>query len=228
MGPLKSSQREDDHNRCAMKNESSDNVPEEKTGPDPVNQTGPRTNQNLIVSLILGGIVIALSLLALQVTDTGSGDEKSEVEKLREELNAKRQSMRFVDEATGPTVESPAQLATRLSTESSQLAALVSQLQASVESLGRELRMSQTTVRSLSSQLASATNATIDTDDLRGQLTDALSRATAAENRLMQMQKQSAGAPTQDQLETLLAERDQLRSLVAQLKKTEEPQESTE
>ena len=76
MGPLKSSQREDDHNHCAMKNESSDNVPDEKTGPDPVNQTGPRTNQNLIVSLILGGIVIALSLLALQVTDTGFGNEK--------------------------------------------------------------------------------------------------------------------------------------------------------
>ena len=211
-----------------MKNESSDNVSDKKTEPDPVTQTGPRINQNLVVSLILGGIVIVLSLLALQVTDAGFGDEKSEVEKLREELNAKRQSMGLVDGATGPSVESPAQLATRLSTESSQLAALVSQLQASVESLGRELRISQTTVRSLSSQLASATNATIDTDDLRGQLTDALSRATAAENRLMQMQKKSAGAPTQEQLETLLAERDQLRSLVAQLKKTEEPQKSTE
>tara|TARA_Y100001933_G_C18986307_1_gene558635 strand:- start:934 stop:1569 length:636 start_codon:yes stop_codon:yes gene_type:complete len=211
-----------------MKNESSDNVSDKKTEPDPVTQTGPRINQNLVVSLILGGIVIVLSLLALQVTDAGFGDEKSEVEKLREELNAKRQSMGLVDGATGPSVESPAQLATRLSTESSQLAALVSQLQASVESLGRELRISQTTVRSLSSQLASATNATIDTDDLRGQLTDALSRATAAEKRLLQLQKQSAGAPTQDQLEILLAERDQLRSMVAQLKKTDEAPESTE
>ncbi len=211
-----------------MKNESSDNVSDKKTEPDPVTQTGPRINQNLVVSLILGGIVIVLSLLALQVTDAGFGDEKSEVEKLREELNAKRQSMGLVDGATGPSVESPAQLATRLSTESSQLAALVSQLQVSVESLGRELRISQTTVRSLSSQLASATNATIDTDDLRGQLTDALSRATAAEKRLLQLQKQSAGAPTQDQLEILLAERDQLRSMVAQLKKTDEAPESTE
>lgn len=211
-----------------MKNESSDNAPAKTPEPVPASQTGSKTNQNLVVSLILGGIVIALSLLALQVTGTDFGGEKSEVEKLREELNAKRQSMGFADGTTGPSVESPAQLATRLSTESSQLARLVSQLQASMESLGRELQMSQTTVRSLSSQLASATNATIDTDELRRQLTEALSRATASEDRLSQIQKQSAGAPTQNQLETLLAERDQLRAMVAQLKNKELSPDSAE
>ena len=211
-----------------MKIESSDNA--SATTPEPAlpSPAGSKKNQNLVVSLILGGIVVALSLLALQVTGTDFGGKKSEVEKLREELNAKRQSMGFVEGTTGPSVESPAQLATRLSTESSQLARLVSQLQASVESLGRELQMSQTTVRSLSNQLASATNATIDTDDLRRQLTEALSRATASEDRLNEIQKQSAGAPTQNQLETLLAERDQLRAMVAQLKNKELSPESTE
>ena len=118
--------------------------------------------------------------------------------------------------------ESPAQMATRLSTESSQLATIVSQLQASVETLRRELQMSHTTVRSLSTQLASATNATIDNDDLRRNLEEALSRANTAESRLGALQEQSTGAPTQSQMEKLLAERDQLRAMITQLQ-SEEP-----
>lgn len=209
-----------------MKNQPSGTSPAPPTQPDDDSGTSSKTNQNLVVGLILGVVVIALSLLALQVTSPDFSWGESEVEKLREQLNAKRQSMGFIDETTGRIQESPAQLATRLSTESSQLATIVSQLQLSVETLRRELQMSQTTVRSLSSQLASATSATINSDDLRRKLEEALSRANAAESRLGALQQQSTGAPTQSQMENLLAERDQLRAMITQLKSGEPPSQS--
>ena len=205
-----------------MKDQPSGTSPAPPTQPDPDSGTNSKTNQNLVVGLVLGVVVIVLSLLALQITNPDFSGGGSELEKLREQLNAKRQSMGFVDGTTAPIQESPAQMATRLSTESSQLATIVSQLQASVETLRRELQMSQTTVRSLSSQLASATNATIDNDDLHRKLEEALSRANAAESRLGALQQQSTGAPTQGQMEKLLAERDQLRAMITQLQ-SEEP-----
>lgn len=210
-----------------MKNESSGTSTAQSPETETENVTGTRTNQNLVVGLVLGAIVIILSLLVLQITDKGLGGKKSEIEKLREQLDAKRQSMESLEGTSQPTRESPAQLATRLSTESSQLATMVNQLQASVETLRGELQISQTTVRSLSSQLANATSTTIDNDDLRRKLEVALSRAAGAETQLRNMQQESPGSPTRKQMEALLEERDQLRAMISRLKSAE-PSEASE
>ncbi len=210
-----------------MKNESSGTSTAQSPETETENVTATRTNQNLVVGLVLGAIVIILSLLVLQITDKGLGGKKSEIEKLREQLDAKRQSMESLEGTSQPTRESPAQLATRLSTESSQLATMVNQLQASVETLRGELQISQTTVRSLSSQLANATSTTIDNDDLRRKLEVALSRAAGAETQLRNMQQESPGSPTREQMEALLEERDQLRAMISRLKSAE-PSEASE
>ena len=210
-----------------MKNESSGTSTAQSPETETENVTGIRTNQNLVVGLVLGAIVIILSLLVLQITDKGFGGKKSEIEKLREQLDAKRQSMESLEGTSQPTRESPAQLATRLSTESSQLATMVNQLQASVETLRGELQISQTTVRSLSSQLANATSTTIDNDDLRRKLEVALSRAAGAETQLRNMQQESPGSPTREQMEALLEERDQLRAMISRLQSAE-PSEASE
>ena len=210
-----------------MKNESSGTSTAQSPETETENVTGTRTNQNLVVGLVLGAIVIILSLLVLQITDKGFGGKKSEIEKLREQLDAKRQSMESLEGTSQPTRESPAQLATRLSTESSQLATMVNQLQASVETLRGELQISQTTVRSLSSQLANATSTTIDNDDLRRKLEVALSRAAGAETQLRNMQQESPGSPTREQMEALLEERDQLRAMISRLKSAD-PSEASE
>ena len=210
-----------------MKNESSGTSTAQSPETETENVTATRTNQNLVVGLVLGAIVIILSLLVLQVTDKGFGGKKSEIEKLREQLDAKRQSMESLEGTSQPTRESPAQLATRLSTESSQLATMVNLLQASVETLRGELQISQTTVRSLSSQLANATSTTIDNDDLRRKLEVALSRAAGAETQLRNMQQESPGSPTRKQMEALLEERDQLRAMISRLNSAE-PSEASE
>ena len=210
-----------------MKNESSGTSTAQSPETETENVTATRTNQNLVVGLVLGAIVIILSLLVLQVTDKGFGGKKSEIEKLREQLDAKRQSMESLEGTSQPTRESPAQLATRLSTESSQLATMVNLLQASVETLRGELLISQTTVRSLSSQLANATSTTIDNDDLRRKLEVALSRAAGAETQLRNMQQESPGSPTRKQMEALLEERDQLRAMISRLNSAE-PSEASE
>ena len=210
-----------------MKNESSGTSTAQSPETETENVTATRTNQNLVVGLVLGAIVIILSLLVLQVTDKGFGGKKSEIEKLREQLDAKRQSMESLEGTSQPTRESPAQLATRLSTESSQLATMVNQLQASVETLRGELQISQTTVRSLSSQLANATSTIFDNDDLRRKLEVALSRAAGAETQLRNMQQESPGSPTRKQMEALLEERDQLRAMISRLNSAE-PSEASE
>lgn len=215
IGPVAMRQRQ-----FHMKNESSDSSSTQSEHKEPRSAPNNGKNQNLVLGVILGAMVIVLSLWVLQITgDNVSGTQKkSELEELREEIQMKRQHMGFSNDTPNVNRESPAQLATRLSSESSQLATMVGQLQTSLETLQGDLQMSQTTVRSLSGQLANAVDATVDNDDLRRQLDEALSRASAAEARLKVLQQRSAEAPTEEQLEALLQERDQLRSLVDQLR----------
>ena len=80
-----------------MKNESSGTSTAQSPETETENVTATRTNQNLVVGLVLGAIVIILSLLVLQITDKGLGGKKSEIEKLREQLDAKRQSMESLE-----------------------------------------------------------------------------------------------------------------------------------
>ena len=113
--------------------------------------------------------------------------------------------------------QSAQDLASRLSADSARLAALVTQLQAMLNKAEGDLKMSQTTVQTLSSQLTTRTSNAADNAALNQQLKAALSQSSAAENQLQSLRQQFAGAPTTAQMEAILKERDTLRSQVVQL-----------
>ena len=81
-----------------------------------------------------------------------------------------------------------------------------------------DLAKSQTTVRTLSNQLATETNNSADNATLKQQLDVARTRSNAAESQLQSLQQQFAGAPTAAQMEAVLKERDTLRSQLTRLR----------
>ena len=173
-------------------------------------------NQNLIVGLILGAVVLLLFLLILQMTSDGFGGDDPEIAALRQELQDRKNSMGSGN-TPGIIGQSPQDLASRLSADSARLATLVTQLQAMLNKVQGDLKMSQTTVQTLSSQLTTRTSNAADNAALNQQLKAALSRSSAAENQLQSLRQQFAGAPTTAQMEAILKERDTLRSQVVQL-----------
>ncbi len=173
-------------------------------------------NQNLIVGLILGAVVLLLFLLILQMTTDGFGGDDPEIAELRQELQDRKNSMGSGN-TPGINGPSPQDLAIRLSADSAKLATLVTQLQAMLNKVQADLKLSQTTVQSLSSQLTARTSNAADNAALNQQLKAALSRSSASENQLQSLRQQFAGAPTTAQMEAILKERDALRSQVVQL-----------
>ena len=194
-----------------MKDDASSNS---STDPSPPERSSTGV-QNLIIGFILSTMVLLLLLLiAPNMIDKSSGGGTSKVDKLREELDARKKALSGTNGPTGGDV-SPHDLASRLATDSARLAELVTELQANMGALQRELRMSQTTVHSLSSQLATRTGESAENTGLRQQLDSALKRADTAELQLRSLQQQFAGAPTAAQMDALLKERDNLRSKVS-------------
>ena len=187
--------------------------------PSPSSTPSPPGSQSLIVGLILGVMALVLFLFVLpKVSNNNAGGGSSEVAKLREELEARRKALSGINEATNVNV-SPRDLASRVATDSAKLSELVTQLQAAVGRLQNELKMSQTTVHSLSNQLAIRTSESTANTGLRQQLDSALKRGDAAELELQSLRQQFAGAPTAAQMEALLKERDRLRSRLNSLSK---------
>lgn len=188
--------------------------------PSQAASTNPATasgNQNLIVGLILGAVVLLLFLLVLQMTGNGLGG-KSEVDELRDQLEAKKEALKKNSGATfSSSGESPQDLANRLSADSNKLAGLVTQLQAMLSTAQRDLKSSQTTVANLSSQLAASTNSAAENATLRQQLNNSLAQAAASSSALQSMQQQYAGAPTSAQLAAAHQERDAARTEIARL-----------
>jgi len=193
-----------------------------RTTSEPSSAPTPTGNQNLIVGLILGAVVLLLFLLILQMTSNGFGKENREIEnreitELRQKLQDKKNSMGSGTSLVVSGGQSPQDLASRLSADSARLATLVTQLQTMLSKVQGDLKMSQTTVQTLSSQLATRTSSTADNTALKQQLRAALTRASATESQLQSLQQQFAGAPTATQMEAVLKERDTLRSQVALL-----------
>ena len=185
--------------------------------PEPSSAPTATGNQNLIVGLILGAVVLLLFLLILQMTSDGFGGDDPEIAELRQQLQDRKNAMRSENTPGISSGESPQELARRLSADSTRLATLVTQLQTMLSKVQSDLKMSQTTVQTLSGQLATKTGNAADNTALKQQLNAALSRASAAESQLQSLQQQFAGAPTAAQMEAVLQERDTLRSQVAQL-----------
>ncbi len=188
-------------------------------GSAPPTSSGPTAtgNQNLIVGLILGAVVLLLFLLILQMTSKGFGGDNPEISELRQAVEEKKNSLASKGTSVIPGSQSPQDLASRLSADSARLATLVTQLQAMLSKAQSDLRMSQTTVQTLSSQLATRTGSAADSAALKQQLSAALTRASSAESQLQTLQQQFAGAPTAAQMESVLRERDTLRSQLARL-----------
>jgi chromosome segregation ATPase len=194
--------------------------------PSPSSTPSPPGSQSLIVGLILGVMALVLFLFILpKVSNNNAGGGSSEVAKLREELEARRKALSGTNEATNVNV-SPRDLASRVATDSAKLSELVTQLQAAVGRLQNELKMSQTTVHSLSNQLAIRASESTANTGLRQQLDSALKRGDAAELELQSLRQQFAGAPTAAQMEALLKERDSLRSRLNSLSKPPSEPES--
>ncbi len=197
--------------------------PSNSPGPTPAtpeSSSGPPAagNQNLIVSLILGAVVLLLFLIILQMNGNGFGSGTSEVTRLREELEDRKKSLGSGNSPAISSGESPRDLANRLSTDSARLAGLVTRLQAMLSKVQSDLAKSQTAVRTLSNQLATETSNSTDNSTLKQHLNVARTRANAAESQLQSLQQQFAGAPTTAQMEAVLKERETLRSQLTQLR----------
>ena len=175
-------------------------------------------NQNLVLGLILGAVVLLLFLIILQMNGNGFGGGTSEVTRLREELEDRKKSLGSGNGPATSSGESPRDLANRLSTDSARLAGLVTRLQAMLSKVQSDLAKSQTAVRTLSNQLATETSNSTDNSTLKQHLNVARTRANAAESQLQSLQQQFAGAPTTAQMEAVLKERETLRSQLTQLR----------
>ena len=175
-------------------------------------------NQNLVLGLILGAVVLLLFLIILQMNGNGFGGGTSEVTRLREELEDRKKSLGSGNGPATSSGESPRDLANRLSTDSARLAGLVTRLQAMLSKVQSDLAKSQTAVRTLSNQLATETSNSTDNAALKQHLNVARTRANAAESQLQSLQQQFAGAPTTAQMEAVLKERETLRSQLTQLR----------
>ena len=198
-----------------MKDESSSNSSADPSPPEP----SPAGSQNLIIGLILGAMALLLLLLIFpKISSNNSGGGTSEVDKLRKELDARRKALSGTNGPTNVNV-SPRDLASRVATDSARLSELVTQLQAAVGRLQQELKLSQTTVHSLTNQLAIRTSESAESTGLRQQLDTALKRGDAAELQLRSLREQFTGAPTAAQMDALLKERDSLRSRISSLSK---------
>ncbi len=200
-----------------MNDDPSNSPPATPATPEssPATATG---NQNLIVGLILGAVVLLLFLLILQMTSNGFGGDSSEITKLREDLEDRKKSLGSGNNPMPSSGETPRDLANRLSADSARLAGLVTRLQAMLNKAHSDLAKSHTTVRTLSNQLATETSNSTDNAALKQQLDATRTQARAAGNQLQSLQQQFAGAPTAAQMEAVLKERDTLRSQLTQLR----------
>ncbi|MBT44331.1 MAG: hypothetical protein HRU37_07885 [Roseibacillus sp.] len=171
-----------------------------------------------VMGLILGAVVLLLFLIILQMGSNDFGGGTSEITRLREELEERKKSLGSGNSPVPSRGETPRGLANRLSTDSARLAGLVTRLQAMLNKVQSDLAKSQTTVRTLSNQLATETNNSADNATLKQQLDVARTRSNAAESQLQSLQQQFAGAPTAAQMEAVLKERDTLRSQLTRLR----------
>ena len=85
--------------------------------PEPSSAPTATGNQNLIVGLILGAVVLLLFLLILRMTSDGFGGGNPEIAELRQKLQDRKNSMGSENTPGLSSGESPQDLASRLSAD---------------------------------------------------------------------------------------------------------------
>ncbi len=174
----------------------------------------PAGNQNLIIGLVLGAVVLLLFLLVLQMTGGGIGGP-SEVDKLKAErdaLVAKRGGSGVAD----PSGKTAQELANRLSSDSTTLAGLVSKMQTILTQREDELKSTRSLyqhagreLEAARQQLANASVSAAELDRLKRQLADTQALLTQEQNRVAELQKQLAGAADANVMAKVRAELDE-------------------
>lgn len=211
---------------------------EDQSAPTPAT---PASNQNLIIGLVLGAVVLLLFLLVLQVKMNGGGgnggsssefDElKREIGEARSRVNEERRLLGLPPLGTGingPSIES---LAARISGDATTLTGLATQLQSMLTEKEALLSSADATrqaltqqITDLQRQLDQARLAAGETNILQGKLIEAQSLLDAANREIAAFREQLAGVPNaadmatlQARLENALAERNQFENMVKEL-----------
>jgi len=214
----------------------------EDSSPPPSAPT-PASNQNLIIGLVFGAGVILLFILVLNLRGNGSSGDSAEVAALRQELdnrralvNEERRRLGLSPLGTDSSGQSVEALAARISNDSTDLVAIVRQMQillqekearlANIDTQFDALTSQNTTLRNQLNQLQ-ATAQDIETFRQRAAQAEALyesakTRIADLQDQLTNTASSSEMASLRQQLELALTQRDQygreLAALQAELK----------
>lgn len=175
----------------------------------------PIGNQNLIIGLVLGAVILLLFLIVVQMSGRPRGGS-SEIEDLKSELTSTRQRVNEersllglppLGSASGDTIEA---LAVRISADSTKLAGMVSQLHNALADREARLATADATrqaltkqITDLQSQLDQARLAAGDTARLQVKLNDTQTLLEASNRQLQTLREQLNTAPSQSELASL-------------------------
>lgn len=212
----------------------SDDTSSEQSSSNPT----PAGNQNLIIGLVLGAVILLLFLLVMQMTGKlGGGGSNTAIEDLKAELAStrirvneerSRHGLPPLGAGSGESIEA---LANRISGDSSRLAGMVGQLQSALADREARLATADATRQALTKQITDLQNdldgarlAAGDAIRLQSQLADTQTLLEAANRQIMTLREQVNGAPGEAELanmrtrlEDALAARDNYKVEVDEL-----------
>ena len=208
---------------------------------EPTSSTAtPTGNQNLIIGLIFGAVILLLFVLVLQMTGrigNGGSGTNTQLEDLRAELASTRSRVNEERSRLGlpplgaASSESIEALAIRISGDSSKLAGMVGQVQSALADREARLATADATRQALTKQITDLQNdldaarlAAGDTARLQNQLADTQTLLEAANRQIMDLREQINNAPSQaaltnmnKRLDDALAARDNYKAEVDDL-----------
>lgn len=197
----------------------SDDKSPEPTTPDASSSTKtsatPTGNQNLIIGLVLGAVILLLFLIVIQMNGRSRGGS-TELDELKTELSSTRQRVNEersllglppLGSASGDTIEA---LAIRISADSTQLAGKVSQLHGALANQEARLATADATRQALTKQITDLQNQLDqarlmagDTARLQIKLNDTQTLLEASNRQLQTLREQLNTAPSQAQIAAL-------------------------
>jgi len=176
----------------------------------------PSGNQNLIIGLVLGAVILLLFLIVLQMRGGNQGGDSAKLDDLKADLAATRsrvneeRSLLGLPPLGGASADSIEALATRISSDSSKLAGMVGQLQSALADRESRLATADATRQALTKQITELQNdldqarlAAGDSARLQNQLADTQTLLEAANRQIMTLREQMNGAPSQAEIDNL-------------------------
>jgi predicted nucleic acid-binding Zn-ribbon protein len=209
---------------------------DEQSPPPPATPVG---NQNLIIGLVLGAVVLLLFLLVMQVKTNGGGSGKTsefdalklEVGAARNRVNEERRLLGLPALGTGANGQSIESLAARISGDATTLTGLATQLQSLLSEKESLLGSADATRKALTQQITDlqrqldqARLAAGETNILQGKLLETQTLLEAANRQIAAFSEQLAGSPSATEmaslnvrLENALADRERFETMVKDL-----------